>query len=143
MEKTIRVGMMPGRINEYAVETGTSVADVLALAELNASGYDVKVDGEKVDPSTAVVTETTSLILLARQVKGNVDKTVRVGMMPGRINEFAVEVGTSVSDVLELAELNASGYDVKVDGVKVNPSNAVVTDTTSLILLAKQVKGNK
>lgn len=143
MEKTIRVGMMPGRINEYAVEVGTKVSDVLTLAELNASGYDVKVDGEKVDPSTAVVTENTSLILLAKQVKGNVDKTVRVGMMPGRINEYAVTVGTSVADVLAMAELNPTGYDVKVDGEKADLSTAVVTDSTSLILLAKQVKGNK
>ena len=142
MEKTLRVGMMPGRINEYAVEVGTTIADVLALAELDATGYDVKVDGEKVDPSTATVTEGTSLILLAKQVKGNADKTVRVGMMPGRINEYAVEVGTTIVNVLALAELDATGYDVKVDGEKVDPSTATVTDSTSLILLAKQVKGN-
>lgn len=143
MEKTIRVGMMPGRINEYAVEVGTKISDVLALAELNASGYDVKIDGEKVDLSTAVVADNTSLILLCKQIKGNVDKTVRVGMMPGRINEFAVEIGTKVADVLQLAELNASGYTVKIDGEKADLTSAVVTDTTSLILLAKEVKGNK
>lgn len=143
MEKTLRVGMMPGRINEYAVEVGTLVANVLELADMDATGYDVKVDGEKVNPNTTYVKENTSLILLARQVKGNVDKTVRVGMMPGRINEFAIEVGTSVADVLELAELDPTGYDVKVDGEKVNPDSAYVSDTTSLILLAKQVKGNK
>lgn len=143
MEKLVRVGMMPGRINEFAVEEGASVADVLALAELDATGYDVKVDGEKVDPTSAFVTANTSLILLAKQVKGNADKTIRVGMMPGRINEFAVEVGTLIADVLELAELNSAGYDVKVDGTKVDPENAYVGDNTSLILLAKQVKGNK
>lgn len=142
MEKTIRVGMMPGRINEFAVEVGASVAEVLRMAELDASGYDVKVDSEKVDPNTAVVTERTSLILLAKQVKGNAETTIRVGMMPGRINEFVVEVGTSVADVLRLAELDASGYDVKVDSEKVDAERAVVTDRTSLILLAKQVKGN-
>lgn len=142
MEKTIRVGMMPGRINEYAVAEGTKVSEVLELAELNPSGYDVKIDGELADLSTAVVGANTSLILLAKQVKGNVDKTVRVGMMPGRISEYAVTVGTTVEEVLELAELDPSGYDVKMDGEKVDLS-AKVTDNTSLILLARQVKGNK
>lgn len=143
MEKTVRIGMMPGRINEFVVEVGTKISDVLTLAELDAQGYDVKVDGEKVDPSTTKVTEGTSLVLLVRQVKGNAEKTVRVGVMPGRINEFAVETGITVAKVLALAELDATGYDVKIDGEKVDPSIAIVTDTTSLILLVKQVKGNR
>jgi len=72
MEKTIRVGIMPGRITEVAVTTGTSIADVLAIAELDPSGYDVKVDGEKItDLNTNTVTNTTSLVLLVKQVKGN------------------------------------------------------------------------
>lgn len=143
--KTVRVGVMPGRINEYAVEVGTSIADVIALAELDATGYDVKVDGEKVtDLKGTTVTESTNLILLAKQVKGNSGvKTVRVGVMPGRINEYAVEVGQSIKSVLELAQLDATGYDVKVDGEKVTDlESAVVTSSTNLILLAKQVKGN-
>ena len=145
MMKVVRVGVMPGRINEYAVEVGQSIADVIALAELDATGYDVKVDGEKVtDLHGTAVTEGTNLILLAKQVKGNGNvKTVRVGMMPGRINEFAVEVGQSIASVLELAQLDPEGYEVKVDGEKVTDlESVVVTSSTNLILLAKQVKGN-
>lgn len=69
-------------------------------------------------------------------------KTIRVGAMPGRINEFAVEEGTSIAKVLELAELNPTGYDVKVDGVNVNPAETFVNANTNLVLLTKQVKGN-
>lgn len=142
--KTVRVGIMPGRINEYAVEVGTSIADVLTIAGLDATGYDVKVDGEKVTNLTGtVVAENTNLILLAKQVKGNAEKTVRVGIMPGRITEYAVEVGTSIADVLEMADLDPSGYDVKVDGEKVTSlDGTTVGANTNLILLAKQVKGN-
>jgi len=71
MEKIIRVGMMPGRIEEYAVEVGTSIEDVLAMANLSADGYDVKVDNVKVDNLSSPITESTNLILLAKQVKGN------------------------------------------------------------------------
>ncbi len=70
-------------------------------------------------------------------------KTVRVGMMPGRIEEYALEVGTNISDVLNIAGLNPTGYDVKIDGVKVEDfDSTVITENTNLILLAKQVKGN-
>ncbi len=70
-------------------------------------------------------------------------KTVRVGMMPGRIEEFALEVGTNIGDVLNIANIDPTGYDVKVDGVKVeNFGSTVITENTNLILLAKQVKGN-
>lgn len=144
MSKTVRVGVMPGRIEEFAVEAGTSIASLLEIANLDAAGYDVKVDGAKVtDLDSATVTESTNLVLLAKQVKGNAEKTVRVGVMPGRINEFAVTTGTTISEVLALAGLDATGYDVKVDGSKVTEfESATVTESTNLILLAKQVKGN-
>jgi|GEM_PF-3464814 len=143
MEKVIRVGMMPGRIEEYAVEVGTPISEVLAMAGLDPTGYDVKVDGIKItELSQNNVDESTNLILLAKQVKGNSDKTVRVGMMPGRIEEYAVEVGSTVAEVLQLANLDPTGYDVKVDGIKITDFNTPVTQSTNLILLAKQVKGN-
>lgn len=142
MEKVVRVGMMPGRIEEFAISTGTPVSDVLSMAGLNPSGYDVKVDGVKVTDLSFPVAENTNLILLAKQVKGNADKTIRVGMMPGRISEYAVEIGTPISDILSMASLDPSGYDVKVDGVKIDNYSTPITENTNLILLAKQVKGN-
>lgn len=142
MEKTIRVGMMPGRISEFAVTVGMTIGEVLEMAELSPNGYDVKVDGVKVEDFNTPITKNTNLVLLAKQVKGNSEKIIRVGMMPGRINEFAVTIGQSIAEVLEMADLNPSGYDVKVDGVKVDNLNTAITESTSLVLLAKQVKGN-
>ena len=69
-------------------------------------------------------------------------KTVRVAIMPGNIWEYAVLEGITISKVLELAGLSAEGYDVKVDGAKVNPADATITSGTNLILLVKQLKGN-
>lgn len=68
----VRVGVMPGRINEFAVETGTSIADLLTLAALDPTGYDVKVDGEAIGELIQPVTDSTNLVVLARRVKGNV-----------------------------------------------------------------------
>lgn len=141
MEKVIRVGVMPGRINEFVVEEGVTLASLLELAGLDASGFDVKVDGTKVTDLNTVV-DGANLVLLAKQVKGNANGLVRIGVMPGRINEYAVEEGQTVGQALELAGLDPTGFDVKVDGVKVD-LYYTITPATNLILLAKQVKGNK
>ena len=140
MERTIRVGVMPGRINEFVVEEGTTLAKLLEGAGLDPSGYDVKLDGEKAENFDAPV--TANLVLLAKQVKGNANGLVRIGVMPGRINEFVVEEGSTVGDALSLAGLDASGYEVKVDGER-KDLDFVIDEDTNLILLAKLVKGNK
>lgn len=69
------------------------------------------------------------------------EKVIRVGKMPGKITEVVVQVGTKVSEVLELAELNSSGFDIKVNG-ELSDLNATITDDTELIILSQQVKGN-
>lgn len=69
------------------------------------------------------------------------EKIIRVGKMPGKITEVVVQVGTKVSEVLELAELNSNGFDIKVNG-QLSDLNATITDDTELIILSQQVKGN-
>lgn len=69
------------------------------------------------------------------------EKVIRVGKMPGKITEVVVQVGTKVSEVLELAELNSNGFDIKVNG-QLSDLNATITNDTELIILSQQVKGN-
>ena len=69
MEKILRVGKMPGRITEVVVNTGTTIADVLEVAGLDAQGYSIKVDGQA-SSLDAKVTESTNLVILAQEVKG-------------------------------------------------------------------------
>lgn len=67
---------------------------------------------------------------------------VKVGKMPGMVNEYTVQVGTSIKDLLAMANMDASGYEIKVDDVTVNDiSGTVVTEGTKLVLLVKMVKG--
>ena len=139
MEKLIKVGKMPGRIQELAVSEEMKVSEVLELLELDADGYDIKADGEKV--SLNAVVNGFNTILLVKQVKGNAERIIKVGKMPGRIQELAVSEDMAVADVLELAELNAEGYDIKADGEKVQLNDSINGFNT--ILLVKQVKGNQ
>lgn len=135
----VKIGQMPGTINEYALEDGATFAQALELAGLNSSGYEVKADSRTVT-NLSESADGTALILLTKQVKGNA--LLKVGQMPGTINEYAVEPGTSFADVLSLAGLDASGYEVKADSRTITDLNQSA-DGTSLVLLTKQVKGNK
>jgi G3E family GTPase len=138
MTNLIKVGVMPGRIQEVAVEIGTPISTVLTLAGLDAAGYEIKVDGV-VSSVDTLTTESTNLVLLTKQVKGN--GLVKVGVMPGRIQEVAVDSTSTIFDALQLADLSANGYEIKVDGVTKTADEQV--GTAQLILLTKQVKGNK
>jgi hypothetical protein len=61
--------------------------------------------------------------------------------MPGKIEEYALEGSTTIAQALEQAGLSATGFEVKVDSVRVTDFNQPIGNA-NLILLAKQVKGN-
>ena len=138
--QTIKVGQMPGILKELVVSAGMTVKQVLELAELDANGYEIKLDGVTVTLD-ATLSPTSSLLVLVKQIKGNV-QTIKVGQMPGILKELVVESGMTVGKVLELAELDANGYEIKLDGVTVSPTSTL-SSTSALLVLVKQIKGNE
>jgi len=66
--------------------------------------------------------------------------TVRVGCLPGRIEEIALNGDRSVAAALEAAGLDATGYEVRVGGVSAGMDRVLSTGET--VLLVKQIKGN-
>ena len=66
---------------------------------------------------------------------------VRIGTMPGRINDYVLEGEATVKDALEIAELSSAGYQIKVNGNQVTEDEPLKDN--DLILLVKQIKGNK
>lgn len=138
--KTVKAGKMPGRIEEFAVATGSSIKSLLEIAGLDASGHEVKVDGVVVtNLDSTLITDSTNVVILAKQVKGN--GTVKVGAMPGRIEEYALEDNATIADAIALAGLSTSGFEVKVDGSVVTDFSRSISGANT-ILLTKQVKGN-
>ena len=66
---------------------------------------------------------------------------IQVGTFPGRLESFAVEIGTSVASVINMAGLAVgTEQDIKMDGEVVFPSD-VVTEDTRLVLITKRIKG--
>lgn len=71
-EKTVRVGRMPGRIEDTTLTEGTTVADALERAGLQAlleDGYELRVNGEDAGTDTAL--ENGDTVLLIRKIQGN------------------------------------------------------------------------
>ncbi len=66
---TVRAGRMPGNIEDYEVNEGATVNDVLAQANLDPNGFEIRVDGENADLGDTV--EAGQSVLLVRKVKGN------------------------------------------------------------------------
>src|SRR5262249_59154773 len=105
----------------------------------------LRMGGQPVDLNSKVTDGQT--LLLVRTVRGNVDLgkgagtiSVNVGV-PGNIKKLVLE-GTdwTVKDVLKYAELDASGYELRMGGQPVD-LNSKVTDGQTL-LLVRTVRGN-
>lgn len=66
--------------------------------------------------------------------------TVKVGKLPGRIVELALEKGSVVAVALETAELNPEGFEVRVNGAPTDMNKELTNMDT--ILLVKKIIGN-
>lgn len=66
--------------------------------------------------------------------------TVKVGRLPGRIVEIALNGERTVSAALAAAELDATGYETRVNGAVAAPESTLQDGDT--VLLVKKIKGN-
>lgn len=136
---TVKIGYMPGEIKEFTFETPITVSAALKTAKLNPSGYDIKADGVTIDINDNL-SPTTKVLALVKRVKGNAVMTLKIGYMPGEIKEFTFETPVTVASALTVAKLNASGYDIKLDGVAVDADYNITSG--KVLALVKRVKGN-
>ena len=66
---------------------------------------------------------------------------IKVGVFPGKVDEFVVEDGTTVREALDLAGISVSAeQEVKVDGVPVD-YNTEIPSEASMVLVTKRIKG--
>ena len=67
--KTLKVGQMPGRLVEVAIQEGMTAREIFNLAEVEISNHEIRLDGEKISLDTRI--ENGSLLVGMRQIKGN------------------------------------------------------------------------
>ena len=65
---------------------------------------------------------------------------VRVGRLPGRIDNIVLNGGRKVKDAIEGAGLSASGHEIRVNGTEATVETDLNTGDT--VLLVRKIRGN-
>ena len=134
----IKVGVMPGKLVEVVAEEGTKVKEIFALAEINTEGYELRLDGEKVKEYDEV--QSGNLLVAMKKIKGN-SSTLKVGVMPGKLTEITLLPNTTAFEAFEIAEIDVTGYELRLDGEKIDGDCTV--NGGNLLVAMKKIKGNK
>ena len=134
----IKVGVMPGKLVEVVAEEGTKVKEIFALAEINTEGYELRLDGEKVKEYDEV--KSGNLLVAMKKIKGN-SSTLKVGVMPGKLTEIAIQPETTAFEAFDIAEIDVTGYELRLDGEKIDGDCTV--NGGNLLVAMKKIKGNK
>ena len=134
----IKVGVMPGKLVEVVAEEGTKVKEIFALAEINTEGYELRLDGEKVKEYDEV--QSGNLLVAMKKIKGN-SSTLKVGVMPGKLTEIAIQPETTAFEAFDIAEIDVTGYELRLDGEKIDGD--CVVNEGSLLIAMRKIKGNK
>ena len=67
--KTLKVGVMPGKLTEIAIQPGTTAFEAFDIAEIDVTGYELRLDGEKIDGDCTV--NNGNLLVAMKKIKGN------------------------------------------------------------------------
>ena len=134
---TLKVGVMPGRLQEVVVEHKTSARRIFEIAGVEISNHEVRLDGEKIDLDMAV--ENGKLLVAMKMIKGNAS-TIKVGVMPGKLQEVVYEEGTTAKELLDMAGVEVSNHEIRLDGNKIGLDEEI--NGGNLLVAMKMIKGN-
>ena len=134
---TLKVGVMPGRLQEVVVEEKTSARRIFEIAGVEISNHEVRLDGEKIDLDMAV--ENGKLLVAMKMIKGNAS-TIKVGVMPGRLQEVIYEEGITARELLSTSGVEVSNHEIRLDGNKIGLDEEI--NGGNLLVAMKMIKGN-
>lgn len=133
----LKVGVMPGRLVEVAVEEGTSAREIFKIAEVEVSNHEVRLDGNKIDIDDKV--NRGNLLVAMKMIKGNA-KTIKVGVMPGKLQVVEIQEGDNAKALFERAGIEVSNHEIRLDGSKIDINDNITGG--GLLVAMKQIKGN-
>lgn len=133
----LKVGVMPGRLVEVAVEEGTSAREIFKIAEVEVSNHEVRLDGNKIDIDDKV--NRGNLLVAMKMIKGNA-KTIKVGVMPGKLQTIEIQEGDNAKALFERAGIEVSNHEIRLDGSKIDINDNITGG--GLLVAMKQIKGN-
>ena len=133
----IKVGMMPGKLVEVVVEEGITVRKIFEVAGIEVSNHEIRLDGEKIDLDRII--HNGNLLVAMKMIKGNMP-SIKVGMMPGRLEVVEYTEGESAYEIFERANIGVSNHEVRLDGEKITLDTKV--NNGNLLVAMKMIKGN-
>ena len=133
----IKVGMMPGRLVEVEVNEGLTASEIFEKANVEISNHEIRLDGEKIQLDTVI--NNGGLLVAMKMIKGNA-RTIKVGMMPGRLELVEIEGTETAYEVFEKANIAVSNHEIRLDGEKI--SMDTIINNGNLLVAMKMIKGN-
>ena len=133
----IKVGMMPGKLIEVVTNEGATAREIFEVAGVELSNHEVRLDGEKIDLDRTI--NNGNLLVAMKMIKGNMP-SIKVGMMPGRLEVVEYTEGESAYEIFERANIGVSNHEVRLDGEKIALDTKV--NNGNLLVAMKMIKGN-
>lgn len=133
----IKVGMMPGKLVEVVVEQGSTARKIFEVAGVELSNHEIRLDGEKIDLDRTI--NNGNLLVAMKMIKGNMP-SIKVGMMPGKLEVVEYTEGESAYEIFERANIGLSNHEVRLDGEKITLDTKV--NNGNLLVAMKMIKGN-
>ena len=133
----IKVGMMPGKLVEVVVEQGSTAREIFEVAGVELSNHEIRLDGEKIDLDRTI--NNGNLLVAMKMIKGNMP-SIKVGMMPGKLEVVEYTEGETAYEIFERANIGLSNHEVRLDGEKIAIDTKV--NNGNLLVAMKMIKGN-
>ena len=133
----IKVGMMPGRLVEVVTNEGATAREIFEIANVELSNHEIRLDGEKIDLDRAI--HNGNLLVAMKMIKGNMP-SIKVGMMPGRLEVVEYTEGDTANEIFEKANIDLSNHEIRLDGEKVALDTRI--NNGNLLVAMKMIKGN-
>lgn len=133
----IKVGMMPGKLVEVVVEQGSTARKIFEVAGVELSNHEIRLDGEKIDLDRTI--NNGNLLVAMKMIKGNMP-SIKVGMMPGKLEVVEYTEGETAYEIFERANIGLSNHEVRLDGEKITLDTKV--NNGNLLVAMKMIKGN-
>lgn len=133
----IKVGMMPGRLVEVVTNEGATAREIFEIADVELSNHEIRLDGEKIDLDRTI--HNGNLLVAMKMIKGNMP-SIKVGMMPGRLEVVEYTEGDTAYEIFERANIGVSNHEIRLDGEKVALDTRI--SNGNLLVAMKMIKGN-
>jgi sulfur carrier protein ThiS len=132
----VKVAKLGSKVNEVALQEGQTIQDAINASGVPATGLDMRLNGEAVDPNTKA--EDGDVITLIPKIKGG-QELVKIAQVGKKVEEVCIEEGTTIAEALKIAGVKADGLDMRLNGDECDENDEV--EDGDIITLIPKIKG--